>query len=244
MPSTIRTILNATARAMTITALAGLTAGLGACVGYNSYDAPNSEMVIDGKAPRHGFTNPNDDPFPPIMTEAVRWVITRYPSVDRAEWAPPLGVPPEGAQFAVNLPIGVTRLVYTRVVDRIGYGAVPLRQGNEDLPTYHISRIWVNGDEAKVDIVRTVTGLPADASGSRPTQAITVRLRGGLQPWHVTSHRVWALNALPVPPMNYLPEHGEPTATPTPPAQPAAAAESGYSAVGGAGAGELINLPD
>jgi hypothetical protein len=211
-------------------AAAGLVAGatvlaaLGSmtgCVGYNSY--PKEQGV-------RGFNNPNSDPIPPIMTEAVRWAITRYPAVTPAEWSPPLGVPPEGSKFAVNLPVGVNRLVYLRVVDRIGFGAVPMEPGNERLPTYHISRIWVSGDEAKVDIVRPVPGMPATANGTPATQGITVRLRGGLNPWHVTSHRVWALNALPVPALNFVPEEG--AETPMPVTTP--------STVGGE---EIINLP-
>lgn len=184
-----------------VAAVAALAVTLGTlpgCVGYNVYP-PREGMS--------GFTNPNSDPFPPIMTEAVRWVITRYPAVERAEWSLPLGVPPEGAQFAVNLPIGVNRLVYERVVDRIGFGAVPLTPETEHLPTYHVASIWVSGDEAKVEVVRPVPGLK-NADGRQATQAITVRLRGGVQPWHVTSHRVWQLNALPTPELNYLPEPG------------------------------------
>ncbi|MCC6322060.1 MAG: hypothetical protein IT438_11565 [Phycisphaerales bacterium] len=209
------------------TVLAAIALALPACVGYNSYNAPNAgaDMTV-----KHGFTNPNDDPFPPLMTESVRWVITRYPAVTNAEWAPPLGVPPEGSEFAVNLPVGTNNLVYKRTVERIGYGAVPMEPGRESLPTYHISRLWVNGDEAKVDIVRPVPGM-VSADGHQATQGITVRLRGGLQPWHVTSHRVWEMNAMPIPPLNYVPEMGAkvPTAT---------------AAVGADGSAELINLPD
>ncbi len=177
-------------------AIAATLLGSVGCVGYNVY--PPEQGV-------GGFTNPNSDPIPPIMTEAVRWAITRYPAVAPAEWSPPLGVPPEGSRFAVNLPVGVNRLVYTRVVDRIGFGAVPMEPGNEHLPTYYVSRIWVSGDEAKVELIRPVPGIPPAADGKPATQGITVRLRGGLEPWHVTSHRVWALNALPVPPLNYVP---------------------------------------
>lgn len=186
-----------TARAvLAAAAVAGTLLGCVGCVGYNVY--PPEKGV-------GGFTNPNSDPIPPIMTEAVRWAITRYPAVEPAEWSPPLGVPPEGSRFAVNLPVGVNHLVYTRVVDRIGFGAVPMEPGNEHLPTYYVSRVWVSGDEAKVELIRPVPGIPPTADGHPATQGITVRLRGGLEPWHVTSHRVWAINALPVPPLNYVP---------------------------------------
>ncbi len=192
--------------------------GLGGCVGYNVY--PPQRGIS-------GFHNPNSDPFPPIMTEAIRWTITRYPAVTPAEWSPPLGVPPEGSRFAVNLPVGVNRLVYLKVVERAGFGAVPMQPGNEHLPTYHIARVWVSGDEAKVDVVRPVPGMPLTASGKPVTQGITVRLRGGLKPWQVTSHRVWALNALESPEINYVPEEGAPTPRPPRPADPPAEPSGG-----------------
>lgn len=200
-------------------------AALGGCVGYNVY--PPQRGIA-------GFHNPNSDPFPPIMTESVRWVISRYPAVTPAEWSPPLGVPPEGSRFAVNLPVGVNRLVYRRVVERIGFGAVPMEPGNEHLPTYHVARVWVAGDDAKVDIVRPVPGMPPAADGRPVTQGITVRLRGGLQPWRVTSHRVWALNALETPPLNYVPEEGAPTPRPPRPEDPPSTA----------GAGEFVDVPE
>ena len=218
-PANHRSPLRLAALAVSAAALAAVSG----CVGYNVYP-PQPGVTA-------GFTNPNSDPFPPIMTEALRWVITRNPAVASAEWSPPLGVPPEGSKFAVNLPVGVNRLVYLRVADRIGYGAVPLVPGNENLPTYHISRIWISGDEAKVDVVRPVLGLPPGANGRPVTQGTTVRLRGGMEPWHVTSHRDWAINTLPTPALNYVPEEGAPTPRP----------KSVESAEGGA---ELINLPE
>lgn len=204
-------------------ALSATLLGSTGCVGYNVY--PPEQGV-------GGFTNPNSDPIPPIMTEAVRWAITRYPAVEPAEWSPPLGVPPEGSRFAVSLPVGVNSLVYRRVIERIGFGAVPMEPGNENLPTYHVSRVWVSGDEAKVELIRPVPGIPATAEGKPATQGITIRLRGGVQPWHVTSHRVWALNALPVPPLNYVPGDYEDV----PLLRPAPAADGGQA--------EPIDLPE
>lgn len=192
------------ALALTLTA-AALTTITG-CVGYNVYP-PQAGVHA-------GFTNPNSDPFPPVMTEALRWVITRNPAVASAEWSPPLGVPPEGSKFAINLPVGVNRLVYLRVADRVGFGVVPMVPGSENLPIYHVSRVWISGDEAKVDIVRPVLGLPPGANGRPVTQGTTVRLRGGMEPWHVTSHRDWAINTLPTPEINYVPEEGAPTPSP------------------------------
>ena len=176
------------------------------CVGHNVINP-----VADGE---RGFTNPNSDPIPPLMIESIRWVATRYPPEESAEWSaggapmPDSGAGIAGPRFAVNLPQGVNREVYKRVCELIGFGAVPMQEGNESLPTYHVSRIWVEGDEAKVDVIRPIKGLNTGPEGRPITQPITVRLRGGLAPWHVTSHNVWSFNSLPTPPLNYMPAGG------------------------------------
>lgn len=176
--------------------------GLSGCVGHNVINP-----VADGE---RGFSNPNSDPIPPLMIESIRWVVTRYPPEESAEWSaggaplPDSGAGIPGPRFAINLPEGVNALVYQRVADLVGFGAVPMQEGNESLPTYHIARIWVQGDEARIDVIRPIRGLNAGPESRPITQPITVRLRGGLQPWHVTSHNVWSFNSLPTPPLNYM----------------------------------------
>ncbi len=199
--------------------LLALTAGLavatlGAChVGYNVYPPMEGER---------GFTNVNSDPFPTVMTESMRWVVLRFPPNTHAQWKQPaegnVGVTP----FAVNLPQGLSPAVATKIVERIGSGALPIAQGNENLPTYHISRVWISGDEAKVDIVRPIFGLTAN---DKPlSQGLTVRLRGGMQQWHVTSHREWAFNAIQPPALNYP---TAPTVTQAPDPDPNATSAAG-----------------
>jgi hypothetical protein len=83
--------------------------------------------------------------------------------------------------------------------------------GNEKLPTYHVVRISVNGDDAKVDLVRPVVNVAYTGQGKEVTQGLTLRLRGGLANWHVTSHREWAFNTLPPPALNYLQGESLPT---------------------------------
>ncbi len=174
------------------------------CVGHNVINP-----VADGE---RGFSNPNSDPIPPLMIESLRWVVTRYPPEEAAEWTaggaplPDAGIGTPGPRFAINLPEGTNALVYQRVANLVGFGAVPMQEGNESLPTYHVSRIWVSGDEAKVDVIRPIKGLNAGPESRPITQPITVRLRGGLAPWHVTSHNVWSFNSLPTPPLYYMPE--------------------------------------
>jgi hypothetical protein len=185
-----------------LTLLVVALVGLSGCVGHNVINP-----VVDGE---RGFSNPNSDPIPPLMIESIRWVVTRYPPEESAEWSaggaplPDSGAGIAGPRFAINLPEGVNALVYQRVADLVGFGAVPMQEGNESLPTYHIARIWVQGDEARIDVIRPIKGLNAGPESRPITQPITVRLRGGLKPWHVTSHNVWSFNSLPTPPLNYM----------------------------------------
>lgn len=171
-----------------------IVGGLSAChVGYNVYPPMEGER---------GFTNVNSNPFPQVMTESLRWVTLRYPPNADAQWKQPSAGNVGETPFAVNLPGALNGAIAGKIVENVGNGAQVLTPETENLPTYHISRIWVNGDEAKVDIVRPIIGItPAD----KPlTQGITVRLRGGMQPWNVTSHREWAFNALEIPELNYV----------------------------------------
>jgi hypothetical protein len=197
---------------MAVLCVAGIALGsLGGCVGYD---------VVGETGREPGFKNANSPAVHNIMAEAVRWTVTRYPPYERAEWdAGPtsLGnrIPIEGDEvFAVNLPPGTRREVYLMVVSKAGPGAVPMAPGREAMPTYHVSRVWVGGDEARVDVIRPVPGLYAgEATGGEPaTQGISLRLRGGVRPWRVTSHNMWTLGAMEVPPLCYVPEAPPPLA--------------------------------
>jgi hypothetical protein len=180
-------------RSSLLVALGLALATLSGChVGYNVYPPMEGER---------GFTNVNSDPFPTVMTESLRWVVLRYPPNANAEWRQPaegnVGISP----FIINLPAGLRPAIADKIVENVGSGALPVTQGNENLPTYHIARVWISGDEAKVDVIRPVFGLTPD---DKPlSQALTLRLRGGVAQWHVTSHRQWAFNALQAPALNY-----------------------------------------
>lgn len=184
-----------TRTAVSVLALAAGAMLLSGCVGYNVYPPMEGER---------GFTNVNSDPFPPLMTESLRWVVLRYPPNEHAEWNQPaagnVGVTP----FAINLPRGVNRQINERIVTNVGLGAQPMIPGNESLPIYHVARVWVKGDEAKVDIVRPVPNVAFDAQGNPVTQGMTLNLRGGMQYWRVTSHRLWSYGSMQAPALNYM----------------------------------------
>lgn len=184
-----------TAAWMTL-ALGGCGCVLPACVGYNVYPPEPGDR---------GFTNPNDDPFPPVITGALQWAVVRYPPNASTEFSVAAPAGPE-QDFALNLPAGMSAILAERVAKNVGYGAKPLYPGNQELPVYHVARVWVSGDEAKVDVVRPVrTLLMGGPSGTKEvTQGITIRLRGGVQQWRVTSHRVWSMNAMATPALNFV----------------------------------------
>lgn len=178
--------------------LALAAALLPGCVGYHVY--PPEEGL-------RGISNPNSSPIPELATEALRWTVTRYPPTGGYEWTrTPADLPGPEAKFVINLPTGFNALIYRAIARNVSPNALPMEPGLESLPTFHVARIYVMGDDAKVDVIRPVPGLPGNAPDAGPiTQGITLRLRGGVEPWRVTSHTTWTPGALAVPPINYVP---------------------------------------
>lgn len=193
-------------------ALAGVLI-LAGCVGYNVYPPMTGYPA---------FGDPNSPPMYYIMGEALRWTIQKYPpgepAAARAEildsGAAALPAAPDGQtpRAAISLVPGMLREYYIRTAAIAGPGVVPLSPEHAGLPTYLVSRIWVGGDTAKVDLFRPVTRL-GSPDGSKVYQGLTINLRGGLRAWHVTSHRVWSIGSLEPPEPTYLPfQAGEPSA--------------------------------
>lgn len=175
---------------------------LSGCVGYHVY--PPEEGLT-------GISNPNSSPIPDLAVEALTWTATRYPPTGGYEWTrTPASLPNSETKFVINLPSGFNELIYRGVArsvsDNVSATALPMEPGLESLPTYHVARFYVMGDEAKVDVIRPISGMPGNTPDSTPiTQGITLHLRGGVSPWRVTSHTTWTPGALAVPPINYVP---------------------------------------
>jgi hypothetical protein len=160
------------------------------------------------------FGDPNSPPMYQIMGESLRWSIQKYPPGEPAaaggdvaevgSGALPAAPGGESPRIAVSLVPGMYRDHYIRTAQLAGPGVVPLSPETTALPTYFVSRIWVGGDTAKVDLFRPVTRL-GNPDGSKVYQGLTINLRGGLRAWHVTSHKVWGIGALEVPEPTYLP---------------------------------------
>jgi hypothetical protein len=188
--------------------------GLRGCVGYNVYPP---------MAGYPAFADPNSPPMYFIMGEALRWTIQKYPPGDAAVAGSEVAEPGAGAmpsapggespRIAISLVPGMRRDYYIRTAQLAGPGVVPLTPETRGLPTYLVSRIWVGGDSAKVDLFRPVTRM-GNPDGSKVYQGLTLNLRGGLHPWHVTSHKVWGIGALEIPEETYLPEHAGESSVP------------------------------
>ncbi len=170
------------------------------CVGFHVY--PPEEGLS-------GIANPNSSPIPELAKEALTWTVTRYPPTGGYEWTrTPANLPGGESKFVINLPSGFNAAIYRSIARDVSPNALPMEPGLESLPTYHVSRFYVVGDEAKVDVIRPVYGLPGNSPDTGAiTQGITLRLRGGLSSWHVTSHTTWTPGALQVPPINYVPSN-------------------------------------
>lgn len=170
--------------------LAGVSlVGPAGCIGHNNIEP------IPGAV---GFEDPNNAPVPQIMVAALNWLVLRYP--------PQGGDGPAGMvepdPFAVSFPLNLRGDTVEWIQRQTFPGKLQASTlDNLDRPTYRIGRVWVRGDMAFVDIFRPVPQLSGGSAGGASVvyQPITLHMRGGLQNWHFTSHRIYQPGALPVP---------------------------------------------
>ena len=165
--------------------LATLAAASG-CATYANYPAIEQDLAVN---------DPNVHPIPGL----VRRALVRVLGDDRTN-----GRLPE--RWALNLPRGTGHATAQRVLrDTMDQADVTggelLTPDNEWLPVYSVTRVWVRGDRADVDVVRPVAwqGL-----SDRPSalQKITLMLRGGRFKWDVIGARAWPIGT-PVAPELY-----------------------------------------
>jgi len=128
------------------------------------------------------------------MAAALRWTAMRYP--------PPGG---DNAPFAINLPAGSSEETYARVASLIGHGAQPISEANaKSLPVYHITRVWLRGEIARIDVVRPVFEVADKPTGGMVYRGVEVRLASGWSPWHVTGSSEYEIGVLE-PPALHIP---------------------------------------
>jgi len=153
-----------TRRALAAVALASMLMPLTGCVALvASWPAVGDDGAVN---------DPNVSPIPRVITAAVHEVVRRYP------------VPGE---FVVNLPEGLHLSRAERITAEISPNARIVSPGTEHLPVYHVTKVWVRGDRAQVDVVR-----PLDEP--QTWQRVTVHLRHHLDGgWTVEYVKVWPM---------------------------------------------------
>jgi len=173
-----RTLRHAASAALALAALAALPA----CVGYANYPPIEGDTAAN---------DPNAQPFSGIMVGALKYTIERHPV--------------EG-QYAVNLPEGMLRHRALQIIDRLDDPAArPMTPETVALPTYHVSRVWIRGTEAEVDVHRP---LPVLTGAAQPTthQMATLYMTSGFNEWRVERVRPYAMGAFPPPEPSFIPE--------------------------------------
>lgn len=150
---------------------AALTLALTGCAGYTTYPAPQAGSDA-------AFNSPNVPPAPDVVYTALAYTIDRFP-VD--------------GPYAINLPAQLDPKRVAYIFDLLkDPDARTLTQGTENLPTYHVGRIWIRGGSAEVDVFRPVTDIPGP-EGGQVTQMVTVKLEPRFTRWRVASARSAAI---------------------------------------------------
>lgn len=154
--------------------------GLSGCVSYTNVPEPTSAPA---------FESANNTQSIRATRAALEEVVYRYPMRDAQ------------GRYSVNLPAGTTLESAIRIIEGLPEGMVLPHEGMDDsIPMYHIGRIWIRANDAKVDVL-----YPARAfDGSAFTGTVTVWLRGGMVSWRVTRVQHWAPGTIATPPV-YVP---------------------------------------
>jgi len=176
-------------RAITLSATLIAAATLNtACVGYETHPPLDGQRTL---------RQPNSPLVTKPIEAALKWVILRYPPEGDAFTGP------ENTPIAFSLPEGFSADSYRSILQGLPRNVAPATETNAILPTYIIERVWVRGDEARVDLFRPMTATPPDPASTSQTpihQLIRIELRGGLKPWNVTAHRTFLPGAFQTPP--------------------------------------------
>jgi len=176
------------------------------------------------------FNNPNAPSTFDVAATALRWVVRRYPPTGGdgriLHWED-LDLPAAGETYTtpdgdtitveprllINLPVGTRHNIYQRVVRQVGLGAaaptpdlVAPDGSNPALPIYHVTSVVVMGDSARVHILRPLAPSALSESGLPLYQPLTLQLRGGFRPWHVTAAGSLTMGIVEPPPIHYLPD--------------------------------------
>ncbi len=147
-----------------LVALIAIAAGLpaGGCALVASWPAIGDDTAIN---------DPNVSPMPKVIAAGVRECMYRYPVI---------------GPYVINLPEGLERFRAERIAQEIGPEASIVTASDQNLPIYHVTRVWVRGDRAQVDVVR-----PLDEPKS--WQRVTVYLHHTFDGWESEFVKLWPL---------------------------------------------------
>ncbi len=165
--------------AMTLASLLGALL-VGGCVSYTNVPVPESAPAYESA--NHGQSIR-------VTRLALRSVIDRFPAAG-----------PDG-RYAVNLPAGTSEESALKILEGLPEGAMlPYEGMGDEVPVYHIGRIWIRASDAKVDVLYPIT----DIRGHRLQGNVTAWLYGGLYNWRVERVQHWAPGTMATPAI-YIP---------------------------------------
>lgn len=175
-------LTNRLIKATLLAATAAAALNLTGCAAYFNYPE------LDGSA---AWSDANVRPIPGLMAAATAQVLREDFEAAGTEqpWIfnPPKGTTPEAARRTLNDIESRSSISGGMLVGDPGtldrFGAV-----RDDLLSYSITKVWVRGRNAVVDVVR--------GAGDDYRRA-TLRFEGGATPWVITNLRNWRLGETP-----------------------------------------------
>ncbi len=199
---------------------ASVFAGLAASVLCLSACSTGYHTSPDIASAKGNVRDPNVYSQTQAVVRSLEWVINKYPietprSITRNDTESG-GKPSSSGTIAINLVEGTSQETYDKVCkelsSRLGVEAVPVTQeiaAAHTMPIYHVGRIWIRQQNAKIDVFRPMYDLPRQKDGSSVFQCITVNLRGWLEPWAIDGTQSRNPGTIDVPAIN---AYGTPTA--------------------------------
>lgn len=153
---------------------------LGGCMSYANVPVPESAPA---------FKSANHFQSVSVMTQSLERVIDQHPSTG------------PGGQYAINLPVGTTPESAYKIIEALPQGAiVPFAGMSEEIPVYHICRVWIRAREAKVDVIYPAIMF----DGSTQDQNVTIWMRGGIRSWRFNRQQFWSPGTIAKPAI-YIP---------------------------------------
>jgi len=208
LPSDRYTYPRMNSKLLVITAAVTLlasAAGLSGCTKqYTNYpEVPSARGLSE---------DPNSPGAELAIIASVQYVVRRYfPGSQHDDDSTTQGVARAAVDdaFILNLPRGMRKSFYERIVRRVGPNVLPMTPEaleQSGLPVFHVTRVWMRLHDAQVDIMRPMLELPPGLDGQPIYQTVTCRLEGRFMQWRVVHARAWTPGLDPVPEPFFLPE--------------------------------------